>query len=619
MWAIIGHRHMTAQELRKKFLDFFESRGHTVIPSASLVPENDSTTLFTSSGMQPLVPYLMGQEHPAGKRLVNSQLCFRADDIDEVGDNRHLTSFEMLGNWSLGDYFKKEQLPWFWEFLTDKEKGIGLRPEKLYVSIFEGDESVPKDTESKKIWKSLGIPDDHIFEYGVKKNWWSRSGPPEQMPAGEIGGPDSEVFYEFTQREHDKSFGKECHPNCDCGRFMEIGNSVFIQYQKQVDGSLKELEQKNVDFGGGLERLTAASNDNSDVFQTDLYTPIIRIIEQTINKTYGDNQESIRIIADHIKAAVFLIQDGIIPDNKMQGYVLRRLLRRVATKAFLIDQQKSDSKFFRLLVRSVINIYPEYFGEINTADIEEEVSQEIRRFRATLEKGLQRLDKSIKDNENLGLAVFNLFQSYGYPLELTIELLKERGIKFTDSDMGQFEEGKKSHIELSRTASAGMFKGGLADHSEQVVKGHTATHLLHQALRDVLGPTVHQTGSNITPERLRFDFSFERKLTQEEIEQVEAIVNEKIQENLPVRFAIMSLDEAKKMGAIGLFEEKYGDKVKVYFVGASPSTDCSGRPYSAEFCGGPHVEHTGVVGSVKIVKEEAVAKGIRRIRAQVSQ
>lgn len=616
---------MDSKQIRQKFIKFFVERGHKEIAPAKLVPENDSSTLFTSSGMQPLIPYLLGEQHPAGKRLVNSQPCFRAEDIEEVGDNRHTTFFEMLGNWSLGDYFKKEQLPWIWEFLT---KELGLPKEKLYVTVFEGNKDVSKDTESYEIWKSLGVSEDHIHFYGADKNWWSRSGSPDKMPVGEIGGPDSEIFFEFTQVEHDEKYGEKCHPNCNCGRFLEIGNSVFIQYQKQEDGSpaggLKELSQKNVDFGGGLERITAAVNNTPDVFGTDLYKPIVEKICEGPGTSYEENKQYIQVIADHIKASAFLIKDGVIPSNKLQGYVLRRLLRRVATKAFLINRQKSDSKFFRSLIQSVVVIYSEYFGEINTAEvIEEKVSLEVRKFRATLERGLQQLDKSIKDNENLGLAVFNLFQSYGYPLELTIELLKERGIKFTDFDMGQFEEGKKSHIELSRTASSGMFRGGLADHSEVVTKYHTATHLLHQALRDILGPEVFQKGSNITSERLRFDFSFDRKMTDEEIKQVEDLVNKKIEEDLKVDRKIVTPEEAKKMNAIGLFDEKYGGEVSIYGVGPNFTLDPGAKDqrdrgyYSLEICGGPHVEHTGVIGRIQITKEEAVSAGIRRIRAEI--
>lgn len=632
---------MTSKDIREKYIKFFIERGHKEIAPAKLVPENDPSTLFTSSGMQPLVPYLLGQTHPAGKRLVNSQPCFRAEDIEEVGDSCHTTFFEMLGNWSLGEYFKKEQLAWFWEFLT---KELNLPEEKLYVSVFEGNSDVPKDTESYEIWKSLGVSEDHIFFYGVDKNWWSRSGAPDQMPAGEIGGPDSEVFYEFTSVEHDPKYGENCHPNCPCGRFLEIGNSVFIEYQKQEDGSLKELSQKNVDFGGGLERITAAVNNAPDIFGTDLYKPIVEKIGERLGISYEENKQYIQVIADHIKASAFLIKDGVIPNNKLQGYVLRRLLRRVATKAFLIDKQKSDSKFFRSLIQSVVGIYSEYFGEINTAEvIEEKVSLEIRKFRFTLEKGLKELNANISQYKKLDQAArkdgkgeipfkggfaFYMYESYGFPPELTLEELEKDSEIKSKLDINKywqhFNKRLKEHQEKSRSTSSGMFKGGLADQSEVVIKYHTATHLLHQALRDVLGLEVFQKGSNITAERLRFDFSFDRKMTEEEIKQVEDLVNKLIKEDLKVDRKIVSPEEAKKMGAIGLFNEKYGNEVSIYGIGPNFTLDPQAKDqrdrggyYSLEFCGGPHVEHTGVIGKIKITKEEAVSAGIRRIRAEI--
>ncbi|MBI2334963.1 alanine--tRNA ligase [Candidatus Daviesbacteria bacterium] len=562
---------MDSKKIREKYIKFFVGKAHKQIAPARLVPENDPTTLFTSSGMQPLVPYLLGQEHPEGKRLVNSQPCFRAEDIDEVGDNRHTTFFEMLGNWSLGDYFKKEQLPWIWEFLT---KELGLPKEKLYVSVLEGDK------ESYEIWKSLRVKEDHIFFYGVDKNWWSRSGPPEKMPEGEIGGPDSEVFYDFG--------GEDCHPNCACGRFLEIGNSVFIQYQK-TDGKLKELPQKNVDFGGGLERLIAAVNNNPDVFQTDLYIPIIRNIEQITNKKYDGNKSEMQVIADHMKAATSLIIDGIMPSNKLQGYVLRRLLRRAAVK-------------MRQLGGDLIKLS-------KLADQNEEViKEEMERFSKTLDKGLKEIEKIEKID---GKAAFDLYQTFGFPYEVTEELFREKGQEINKE---QFKTEFEKHQQLSRTASSGMFKGGLADHSEVVIKYHTATHLLHQALRDVLGSQVFQKGSNITAERLRFDFSYERKMTDSEIKQVEELVNQKIKDDLKVEHMIVSLDEAKQMHAIGLFDEKYAEKVSIYGIGPQSK----GRYYSLEFCGGPHVEHTGVIGQIEITKEEAVSFGIRRIYAKIA-
>ena len=610
---------MDPKTIRDKYIKFFESRNHKQISPAKLVPENDPTTLFTSSGMQPLVPYLLGQSHPEGKRLVNSQPSFRAEDIEEVGDNRHTTFFEMLGNWSFGDYFKKEQLAWFWEFLT---KDLGLDPNKLYVSVFEGNREVPKDEESYEIWKSLGVSKDHIFFYDAKKNWWSRSGPPENMPVGEPGGPDSEVFFEFTEVKHDPKYGKECHPNCDCGHFLEIGNSVFMQYQKMEDGSLKDLSQKNVDFGGGLERLTAAVNNNPDIFQTDLYLPIIEAIEKMSGgKEYSKYQHQMRVIADHLKAATFLIVDGVRPLNKLQGYVLRRLLRRAMVKQYQIDKDILPNNVFSVASDAILQIYDGMFS-IDRAKQRDEVSkvieEEIDRFSKSLAKGLKEIEKIEKID---GKKAFDLYQTFGFPYEITEELFRQKG---QEIDKGQYREEFEKHRELSRTASAGMFKGGLADHSEIVTKYHTATHLLHQALRDVLGPEVFQKGSNITSERLRFDFSFNRKMIEEEIKETEDLVNERINQDLKVDHMIVPLDEAKKLNAIGQFMEKYADEVSIYAIGPDFDLDpnakdqrARGGYYSAEFCGGPHVEHTGSIGKIKITKEEAISAGIRRIRAQI--
>lgn len=608
---------MGSKDIRDKFIKFFLELGHKQISPAKLVPENDSTTLFTSSGMQPLVPYLLGESHPAGKKLVNSQPCFRAEDIEEVGDNRHTTFFEMLGNWSLGDYFKKEQLKWCWEFLT---KEIGLPKEKLYVSVFEGYQGVPKDVESYQIWKSLGLSDDHIFFYGVEKNWWSRSGPPDKMPEGEIGGPDCEVFYDF-QIAHDERWGDKCHPNCNCGRFLEIGNSVFIQYQKQKDGSLKELSQKNVDFGGGLERLTAASNDHADIFQTDLFKKIIDSIANLTGRAYQDEsvQEDFIIIADHMKASTFLIADGVRPSNKLQGYMLRRLLRRSAVKFIDICGSTEDPKDLSIVSESVIDTYADT-GILNASkdEVKLVIKEEMERFSKTLKHGLKEIEKIAKID---GKIAFDLYQTYGFPVELTEELFKEKGQQV---DREQFRAEFEKHRELSRTQSAGIFKGGLGEHSEITIKYHTATHLLHQALRDILGPQVFQQGSNITSERLRFDFSYERKMTDEEIKQVEEVINKRIEEDLKVDHMIIPLDEAKKMNAIGLFNEKYADKVSIYGVGPNYSLDpkakdqrVRGGYYSLEFCGGPHVDHTGVISGIKITKEEAISAGIRRIRALI--
>ena len=644
---------MTSKDIRDKYIKFFKDKEHKEIAPAKLVPENDPTTLFTSSGMQPLVPYLLGEEYPAGKRLVNSQPCFRAEDIEEVGDNRHTTFFEMLGNWSLGDYFKKEQLPWIWEFLT---KELGLPKEKLYVSVFEGGNDVSKDVESYEIWKSLGLPENHIYFYGADKNWWSRSGSPDKMPVGEIGGPDSEIFFEFTQVKHDEKYGDKCHPNCSCGRFLEIGNSVFIEYQKQEDESLKELLQKNVDFGGGLERLTAAVNDNPDIFAIDLFSEAIKSLE-AIRKSGRDYQQDprpYRIITDHLRAAIFMVADRVEPSNKEQGYVLRRLIRRAMIYSRKLGMVGDEwlSNIFADLVVPYVRAYPDL--DQTVPEINEEITREVDRFRKTINEGINALKKIYGraiggvDPENLpagmkvvnniirvdGNEVFRIYETYGLPPEISQEIMTEWGLAFDDQTMNECKEAMKKHQELSRTASSEMFKGGLADHSEIVTKYHTATHLLHQALRDVLGSEVFQKGSNITAERLRFDFSFDRKMTDEEIKHVEDLVNKKIEEDLKVDRKVVSPEEAKKLNAIGLFDEKYGTEVSIYGVGPGYRLDPGARDqrsrggyYSLEFCGGPHVEHTGVIGKInrgtilqgkiKITKEEAVSAGIRRIRAEI--
>lgn len=620
---------MNTSEVREKYLKFFESRGHSIIPSASLRPENDPTTLFVGSGMQPLLPYLLGEKHPKGTRLVDSQKSFRAEDIEEVGDNRHTTFFEMLGNWSLGDYFKEEQLPWVFEFLTDE---IGLNPEKLYVTVFSGDESlgIPKDSESVEIWKRLfkekgieatdieigseedgykkGMKQDgktgRIFYYDAKKNWWSRSGSPDKMPAGEPGGPDSEIFYDFGT-EHDKSFGENCHPNCDCGRFMEIGNNVFMEYIKKIDGSFEQLAQKNVDFGGGLERIATASNDDSDVFNVDSLKVIIEYIEESSGKKYNDIQytSAFRVIADHIRAAIFIITDGVQPSNSDQGYFVRRLIRRAVRYADLLGVPEGA---LANLVNPVALIYSGQYEDIlgNTEEISEVIRKEEKSFRKTLEKGMRKFEKLSESNIG-GYDAFILFTTYGFPFELTEELAQEKGISI---DKKGFKEEMKKHQELSRTGSEQKFKGGLADSGEMSIKYHTATHLLNEALREVLGEEVAQKGSNITPERMRFDFSFERKMTDEEKQRVEDIVNEQIKASLPITKEEMTLEEAKKLGAYGVFEGKYGDIVKVYKIGN----------FSLEICGGPHVSNTDELGVFKIKKEGSVSAGVRRIRAILS-
>lgn len=582
-----------------------------MIPSAPLVPENDPTTLFTSSGMQPLIPYLLGQAHPSGKRLVDSQKSFRAGDIEEVGDNRHTTFFEMLGNWSLGDYFKKDQLPWIFEFLTQE---LGLDSKRLYVSVFAGNESVPKDAESIDLWEDIfgkvGIDakvGERIFLYPASKNWWSRSGEPEKMPPGEPGGPDSEVFFDFGAqlKLHEKSVWKNemCHPNCDCGRFMEIANSVFMQYQKQSDGSLIEMKQKNVDFGGGLERMIAATNDNPDVFTSDLFMKMIQIIETLTHKSYQEDEvarRSMRIIVDHVRAAVMMLVDGVVPSNKMQGYILRRLIRR----ALLYGRNLgliNNWKWLGELVGVVVEVYEKQYLEVLSKrdQVKIALEEEAERFGKSLEKGIREIEKVTELN---GKVAFGLYETYGIPWEMTEEIAKQKGQQV---ERMQFEEEFNKHKELSRTAAAGMFKGGLQDQSEDTTKLHTATHLLHQALRTVLGITVSQKGSNITSERLRFDFSHTSKMSAEELKRVEELVNDKIRENLSVSFEIMDKDAALKSGALAFFGEKYGEKVKVYSIGS----------FSREICGGPHVSFTGTLRSFTIIKEESAGSGIRRIYA----
>ncbi|OGY07875.1 MAG: hypothetical protein A3D24_00855 [Candidatus Blackburnbacteria bacterium RIFCSPHIGHO2_02_FULL_39_13] len=598
---------MTSRDIRQKYIEFFVKKGHKEIAPVPLVLEDDSTTLFTSSGMQPLVPYLKGQSHPEGTKLVDSQPCLRLEDIDEVGDSRHTTFFEMLGNWSLGEYFKKEQLSYFWEFLTEELK---LEREKLYVSVFEGGSGVGKDEETVKIWKSLEVPEDHIYFYGVKKNWWSRTGTPDKMPPGEIGGPDSEVFYEFTQVKHDPKYGEKCHPNCDCGRFMEIGNCVFIQYVKKEEGTLEELAQKNVDFGGGLERITAAVGDQPDVFGVDLFEGLIKQIETDTDREYaGENKQTMRIIADHMRASTFLIINGVIPSNKMQGYVLRRLLRRSAVKI----QKLNPDKIVKVLVetsKKVLENYDGMFGvekEKQVGLVGEVITTEIERFGKTLDKGLKEVQKIDKIN---GKAAFDLYQTFGFPLELTEELFREKGQEIKREEF--YKEFEK-HKELSRTAGIGVFKGGLIADTPKTRKLHTTAHLLQASLRQILGEHVQQKGQNITEERLRFDFSHNSPLSKEEIEKVEKLINEKIEEDLSVSYKTVTLDEAIKEGALGFFKEKYRDTVTVYTIGDPSTRQTRGSLFSREICGGPHVEHTGEIGSVTITKEESAGAGIRRI------
>ena len=608
---------MIELDIIQKYISFFEKRGHKRIPNASLVPENDPTTLFTSSGMQPLVPYLLGEPHPQGKRLVNVQNCFRAQDIEEVGDNRHTTFFRMLGNWSLGAYFKELQLGWFFQFLT---KELNIDPERLYISVFKGYETIPTDTESEKIWKDIfekaGIdPKNRIFFYGADKNWWSRSGVPANMPAGEPGGPDSEVFYDFGT-SHDEKYGEHCHINCPCGRYLEIGNSVFMQYQKMANGKFKELPQRNVDFGAGLERLVAATEDKQDMFETSLLKPIVRTIELSTEKKYKEHSKNIRIVIDHLIASVLIVNAGIVPSNKEQGYILRRLIRRGLDNFYNIGG--SDlSPVIESIAKSYNETDPDLltsFEKIKNTLLEEKTLYEatLKRAKEYIFKRYQIVGDELKGQVEISADdAFFLYASHG----LSPTQIKNLGYVF---DEQKFAEKMKEHQALSRKGAEKKFAGGLADHQEKTIMGHTATHLMHQAIRDVLGNHVHQTGSSITTERVRFDFNYDKKLTDEEIKKVEKIVNNKIKENLPVHFEIMTLEKAKELGAIGLFDEKYQDRVKVYFIGGSSvKTQSPQDAYSKEFCGGPHVDFTSKVKSFKIIKQENLGKRQRRLYAVV--
>lgn len=630
---------MTIGEIRSKYLAFFKERGHVVIPAVRLVPENDPTTLFVSSGMQPLLPYFLGEPHPEGTRVVNVQPSFRAEDIEEIGDNRHTSAFEMLGNWSFGDYFKKEQLPWFFEFLTDV---VGLDPQKLYVTVFMGDSSlgIPKDTESIAVWKEIfekkgieardveigteengyevGMKDARIFAYDAKKNWWSRSGVPSKMPSGEPGGPDSEVFYDFGT-PHDAKWGTHCHPNCDCGRFMEIGNCVFMEYLKNADGSFSKLPKANVDFGGGLERIAAASVGKGDIFLIDTLYGTIKELERASGKKYEDAslRPSFRIVADHTKGAVFMIADGVTPSNTEQGYILRRLIRRSIRH---MDKIGARSEAVGAIIDHVALSYRDHYPKLEESRgaIRAVILEEEERFRRTLAQGMKEFEKLARSDIS-GMGAFILFSSYGFPVELTMEIAKEKGIAV---DLEGYTAEMKKHQQLSRAGAEQKFKGGLADSHEKTVKLHTAHHLLLRALQIVLGEEVKQRGSNITQERLRIDFSYPSKMTKEQLAEVERIVNEKINEDLPVIRSELSREDAEKLGAEHEFGQQYGERVSIYSVGPKGATlenPQFGKRFSIEFCGGPHVTHTGELKEggkrFKIQKEEAVAAGVRRIKA----
>ncbi|MGI6707155.1 MAG: alanine--tRNA ligase [Clostridia bacterium] len=591
---------MKANELREKFLRFFEEKGHAVIPSASLIPENDPTVLFTTAGMHPLVPYLLGQKHPEGRRLTNVQKCVRTGDIDDVGDATHCTFFEMLGNWSLGDYFKKEAIEWSWEFLTS-EKWLNIPKEKLYISVFAGDENAPRDMESYRYWRELGVPEDHIFFLPKEYNWWG--------PAGMTGpcGPDTEMFFDTGKEK----CSPECSPACSCGKYVEIWNDVFMEYNKTAEGKYEPLSQKNVDTGMGLERTIAVLQGVESVYDTDIFSDILAEISRLSGKSYGESEEvtrAFRIIADHIRCATFILGDekGVTPSNVDQGYVLRRLIRRAIRFGMQIGMPEgSMPEIAKTVIAQYGHVYPEL--KKNEDFITQELAQEEERFQRTLKQGLREFEKLIRRlgedvKEIDGPSAFRLYDTFGFPVELTVELAKEKGYTV---DIEGFEKAFRKHQEVSQAGASQRFKGGLADHTEETTKLHTATHLLHEALRRVLGEEVVQRGSNITAERLRFDFSFSRKMTKEEIQQVEALINEAIQRKMDVKVEEMPLEKAKETGALGLFESRYGNMVKVYTIG----------DFSREICGGPHVENTGELGRFKIKKEGSSSAGVRRIRA----
>ena len=622
---------MNAQEIRKKYLEFCQKNGHTVIKRAPLILNNDPTTLFTGSGMQPLLPYLLGQDHPKGTKLADSQTCLRAQDIEDVGDNRHTTFFEMLGNWSMGEYFKRQQIEWFFEFLTEQ---VGLDPQKIYVSCFIGDEknNIPRDDEAAQIWQEvftkkgidakiveldsaengdkLGMQGGRIFFYNDKENWWSRGGGIDSTPIGDPCGPDSEVFYDFGEQHHDASFG-QAHPASDSGRFMEIGNQVFMQYRRLDDGSFEPLARKNVDFGGGLERIAAAAIDSPDVFKISLLQPIIKKLESLSGKEYSIHTASMRVIADHLRAAVFLAVDGCVPSNKEQGYVMRRLLRRAIRYSFDLGIEQN---FLEEVVPVIADLYEADFPEVKESreQIIAVLVKEEKAFRQTLRKGLRQMRHYIDDGLT-GEELFTLYDTFGFPVELSTEEAYKQGIKLSDNWRTEFDARMAEQRQRSKTARKGQFSGGLEGHDPIHLKYHTATHLLGAALRKVLdAPDLQQHGSNITAERLRFDFNHD-KLTSEEKQAVEDQVNAWIDADLPVSFAVYPTDEALKMGAIGAFGERYGDEVKVYSIGEGDNI------ISFEICGGPHVEHTGTLAEggkrFKINKEESSSAGIRRIKA----
>lgn len=582
---------MKAIELRKKYIEFFENHGHKVIPSAPVVPENDPTVLFTTAGMHPLVPYLLGEPHPQGKRLTDYQKCIRTGDIDSVGDPSHLTFFEMMGNWSLGDYFKKESIAMSYEFLKDV---LGFDMNKISVTVFAGEDGIPRDEEAATAWENAGIPRERIYFCSREHNWWG--------PAGETGpcGPDTEIFYDTGKEK----CSEDCDPTCSCGKYLEIWNNVFMQYNKTKEGTYEPLKAPNVDTGLGLERVIGLLQGKSNVYETELFAEVIEKIKE-MSSNY--NIQSARIIADHLRASMFMIVDGVRPSNVEQGYVLRRLLRRIIRHTRKIGFEPNN---INVLVEKFIDVLSEMYPEIpaNKETLISVIEEEKNKFLKTLEHGEKEFAKNVEKAKNEGKeklegqVVFRLYDTFGFPPEMTAELAAEKGMSI---NLEEFNELFKKHQELSRAGSEAKFKGGLADHSEKTTAYHTATHLLHKALQIVLGEHATQKGSNLTAERLRFDFANPQKVTPEQLKQVEDIVNEQIKRDLVVTCEEMSLEEAQESGATGLFANKYGDKVKVYTIG----------DFSKEICGGPHVERTGNMGHFKIVKEEGVAAGIRRIKA----
>ena len=629
---------MNTQEIRNAYIKFFQERGHVAIKRAPLVLKGDPTTLFTGSGMQPMIPHLLGRPHPDGRRITDSQTCLRAQDIEDIGDNRHTTFFEMLGNWSMGDYFKDQQIRWMWEFLSDV---VQLDMSKVYVTCYIGDEryNIPKDTEAAEVWAELftgaglshnqadigseesgakrGMNDgERIFYYDGSKNWWSRNGSPETTPIGDPCGPDSEMFYDFGT-PHDPEFGEFCHPNCDCGRFMEIGNNVFMAYRKVSDGKFEELEQKNIDHGSGLERIAAAKLGDPDVFKISLMWPIVEKLQELSGKSYESHTENMRVIADHLRAATFLAVDGCTPSNKEQGYVMRRLIRRAIRYSFDLGVEQN---FMAEIVPVIADLYANDFPEVaeNRENIIAVLVKEEKAFRQTLRKGIAQMQKFAHDGLT-GTELFMLYDTYGFPVELAVEEAYKQEVAIPEDWRQQFEAKMQEQRQRSQTAAKGTFKGGLAGQTMQHKRYHTATHLLQSALRQIFGESIRQHGSNITEERLRFDFSLDHKMTDDEKKRVENLVNSWIAEDLPVGFTMHPTQEALEMGAIGPFGETYDSEVKVYHMGEGDHI------VSLEICGGPHVDHTGQLAQdddgqpngkhFKITKEESSSAGIRRIKA----